>query len=240
MYNMKTKMTNKFGIAVMLLGFTVLGFSSCSDDKDIPDPVKEGIQKSTLTLTEVSGEAVHAHGDHFHGLDEGTEGETIVIEFDENGIATKNGHLHLEADAVYKIELKAWDYEGKEVQNSFIADKATADNYKAFLIGGDFKLNPDSETEDGAIFQPREQKYADGSAVNGKYETTGVLSYFTVGHENEGPTKEVTYVLRKLNDGVKAKIERTDWNRTDYSTVFAGENVLQLKFEIHAEHGHAH
>ncbi len=237
---METKMKNKFGIAVMLLGFTVLGFSSCSDDNDIPEHVKEGIQKSTLTLTEISGEAVHAHGDHFHGLDDGTEGESTVIEFDENGIASKNGHLHLEADAVYRMDLKAWDYEGREVQNSFIMDKATADNYKAFLIGGDFKLNPDSQTEEGAIFQPREQKYTDGSSVNGKYETTGILGYFIVGHENEGATKEVTYVLRKLNEGVKAKIERTDWNRNDFAATFAGENVLELKFEIHAEHGHDH
>ena len=237
---MKTQKTNKLGVLAMLVAFVVVGFSSCSDDKDEPIPVREGIERSTLTLTEISGEAVHAHGDHFHGLDAGTEGESIVIEFDDQGVATKNGHLHLEADAVYKIEWKAWNYEGKEVQNNYIADKATADSYKAFLIGGDFKLNPDSESEEGAIFQPRDQKYADGSAVDGKYETTGVLSYFVIGHENEGPTRAVTYVLRKLNEGVKAKVERTDWNRKDYKDAFAGEDVLALKFEIHAEHGHDH
>lgn len=235
---MKTKITNKFGVLGLMVA-VALGFSSCSKDED-PVVIKEGIQKSTLTLTEVTGESVHAHGDHFHGLAEGVEGESIVIEFNENGLATKNGHLHLEADAVYKIELKAWDYDGKEVQNDFIANKTVADNYKAFLIGGNFKLNTESNTEEGAIFQPREQKYVDGVAVDGKYETTGILSYFTIGHENEGPTKEVSYVLRKLNSGVKAKVERTDWNRTDYNTVFAGENVLELKFEIHAEHGHGH
>lgn len=236
---MKKKMTNKLGVVVMLLGFSVVGFSSCSDD-DEPQPIREGIEKAELTLTEISGEAVYPHGDHFHGLNGGVEGEKVVIAFNEEGIATKNGHLHLEADAVYKIELKAWDYEGREVQNSFIENKTIADSYKAFLIGGDFKLNPDSETEEGAIFQPREQTYADESAVDGKYETTGILSYFIVGHENEGSTKEVSYVLRKLNEGVKAQIERTDWNREDYKTAFPGENVLELKFEIHAEHGHDH
>src|SRR5690606_31974467 len=80
----------------------------------------------------------------------------------------------------------------------------------------------------------------DGSAVDGKYEVTGILSYFTVGHDNEGPTREVTYVLRKLDAGVKAKIERTEWNRSDYATELAGENILELKFEIHAEEGHHH
>jgi len=225
--------------ALALLGLTVFSVASCNKDDD-NDPIREGIERAELIFTEVSGEAVEAHGDHFHGLDGTTEGEPIVIKFDENGIATANGHLHLEADAVYKIELKARDYTGKEVQGDFIASKAVADNYKAFLIGGDFILNPDSDDESGAIFQPREQTYGDGAAVNGKYETTGVLSYFTVGHDNEGPTKEVTYVLRKLDAGVNAKIERTDWNRSDYATTFAGENVLELKFEIHAEEGHHH
>lgn len=213
--------------------------ASCNKD-DGGEPIPEGIQRAELILTEVSGETVEAHGDHFHGLDGGTEGESIVIKFDGNGTATANGHLHLEVDAAYKIELKAWDYTGKEVQNDFIANKATADLHKAFLIGGDFILNPDSDDESGAIFQPREQTYGDGAAVEGKYETTGILSYFTIGHDNEGPTKAVTYVLRKLNAGVKATIERTDWNRDDYASAFAGENVLELKFEIHAEHGLDH
>lgn len=61
-----------------------------------------------------------------------------------------------------------------------------------------------------------------------------------MGHDNEGPTKVVTYVLRKLDAGVKAKIERTDWNRNDYTKEFPGTNVLELKFEIHAEEGHHH
>jgi len=235
---MNMKKQNKFA-AWALVGFTVLSIASCNKDED-DQPLPQGIQRSELILTEISGESVEAHGDHFHGLDGGTEGESIVIPFDENGVATANGHLHLEADAVYKIELKAWDYAGKEIQQDFIVNKGTAANYKAFLIGGDFILNPDSDDESGAIFQPREQAYGDGTPVDGKYETTGILSYFTIGHDNEGATKTVTYVLRKLDAGVKALIERTDWNRTDYAEAFAGENVLELKFEIHAEHGHAH
>jgi len=236
---MEMKKQNKFA-ALALVGLTACSLASCNKDNNDPDPVKEGIEKAELIFTEVSGDGVYPHGDHFHGLGGAVEGESITVKFDENGIATSNGHLHLEADAVYKIELKAWDYTGKEVQNDFIADKATADQYKAFLIGGDFVLNPDSDDESGAIFQPREQTYADGTAVGGQYETTGILSYFTIGHDNEGPTKEVTYVLRKLNAGVKANITRSDWNRSDYTTAFPGENVLELKFEIHAEHGHHH
>lgn len=228
---------NRFA-AFVLVGFTVFSLTSCNKDGD--EPIKEGIMRAELILTELSGEAAEAHGDHFHGLDGATEGESITIKFDEKGTATSNGHLHLEADAIYKIQLKAWDHTDKEVQNDFIASKAVADTYKAFLIGGDFILNPASDDESGAIFQPREQTYGDGTAVDGKFETTGILSYFTVGHDNEGAAKKVAYVLRKLDPGVKAKIERTDWNRSDYATQFSGENVLELKFEIHAEEGHHH
>ncbi|MNL66866.1 hypothetical protein D3C87_1913950 [compost metagenome] len=99
-------------------------------------------------------------------------------------------------------------------------------------------MNKDSKTESGAIFQPRETSYADGTAVNGQYETTGVLTYLTLGHDNEGPTKEISYVMRKLEQGVKAKITRSDWNHTDYKTKFAGQNVLELKFEVHVEEEH--
>ncbi len=165
--------------------FLGLGLTSC-DKEEENTSVKEGIAKSTLTFTEVSGETVEAHGDHFHGLDAGVEGESITVEFDEHGHATANGHLHLHAEAAYKIVLKTWDFEGAEVQDQFIASKSVADAYKVFLVGGDFILNPATSAETGAIFQPREKLYGDGTAVNGKYEATGVLSYFTIGQDNEG------------------------------------------------------
>lgn len=237
---MKIKNLSKAVLALAIVGVSLSTFTSCNDDEVIEPITEESLERAEIILTEISGETVEAHGDHFHGLDGGQAGQPIVISFDEAGTATQNGHLHLEADAAYKMELKVWDAAGKELQNSYIADKATADQYKAFLIGGDFILNTETTDETGAIFQPREASYGDGTAVNGKYEMTGVVSYFTIGHQNEGATKEVSFVLRKLNAGVKAKIERVDWNRSDYETVFPGENVLALKFEIHAEGGHAH
>lgn len=226
-------------IAIASVALVVLFVSSCKKDKEI-NVIKEGIERSEITLTEVTGKAIEAHGDHFHGLTDLTLGTPVVIKFDENGKATANGHLHLEADAVYKMELKAWDYTGKEVQNQFIENKVKADQYKAFLVGGKLILNKDSQNESGAIFQPRETTYADGTAVTGQYETTGILSYFTVGHDNEGPTKALTYVMRKLEKDVKAKITRSDWNHSDYATKFSGKDVLNLKFEIHIEAGHGH
>lgn len=233
-------MTKQFKSAtIALMGAAVLFVSSCKKDNDTP-AVKEGIERAEIILTEMSGAAIEAHGDHFHGLTDLTGSTPIVIKFNEKGNATANGHLHLEADAVYKMELKAWDYTGKEVQNQFIENKAVADQYKAFLLGGNLILNKDSQHESGAIFQPREATYVDGTAVTGQYETTGVLTYLTIGHDNEGPTKELTYVMRKLEKDVKAKITRSDWNHTDYAAKFAGQDVLKLKFEIHVEEGHDH
>lgn len=226
----KSTLARLAGLAAVLLFIT-----SCSKEDNLP--IKEGIQRSELILTAVSGESVTAHGDHFHGLDDGVEGESQTIKFDDNGTAISGGHLHLEADAIYKVALKAWDHTGKEVQDDFIANKSTADNYKAFFVGGNFTLNTATDDESGAIFQPREKKYTDGTEVSGATETTGVLSYLTIGHTNEGPTKEVTYLIRKLNAGEKANITRNDWQT---ETKFAGENVLTLTFEVHAEEEHNH
>lgn len=231
-------MKKQFKLSTLaIVGAAMLFITSCKKDDDNA-VVKEGIERSELTFTEVSGTAVEAHGDHFHGLADGVEGAKTVVKFNDKGTATANGHLHLEADAIYKVELKAWDYSGKEVQNDFIATKAVADNYKAFMVGGNFILNANSTSESGAIFQPREIKHGDGTDVTGTggTGTVGVLGYFTIGHDNEGATKNVSYVLRKLNSGVKPTVTRNDWNHNDYATKFAGQDVLKLNFEIHAEH----
>lgn len=235
-------MKKQFKLAVLaFISFGIFSVTSCKKDNEDP-VIKEGIVRSEIILTEVSGTGVEAHGDHFHGLGNAVEGKKTVIKFDEKGMATANGHLHLEADAIFKMELKAWDYEGNEVQNTYIASQAVADQYKAFLVGGNLKLNANSTNESGAIFQPRELKYGDGTDVTGSggIGTTGIISYFTVGHDNEGATKEVSYVLRKLNSGVKATVTRNDWNHSDYASRFTGEDVLKLKFEIHVEEGHNH
>ncbi|WP_346238466.1 DUF4625 domain-containing protein [Niabella insulamsoli] len=194
---------------------------------------------AALIFTSVTGTGVEGHGDHFHGLGSAIEGLSDTILFDETGVAISNAHLHLEPESIYKIALKTYDASGVETQYQYIANAAAAANYKAFLIGGNFILNPNSPTHEGAIFQTRETAYADGTTVSGAISTTGVTSYFLVGHANEGE-KDVTFVMRRLNAGVKPTITRVDWNRADYATAFAGSNELELKFEIHAEEEHDH
>ena len=187
-----------------------------------------------LVFTEVAGEA---HGDHFHDLADKDKVEPISISFDEKGTALAGGHAHINPESIYKIEFKQFDTSSKEVQGQYISNKATADYYKAFLTGGSFVLNPNSSTGTGAIFQTKETTYGDGSAVNGAIETTGIITYFTVGKDNEGE-KNVSYILRKFNDATtKAKVTRADWNLSDYATKFAGQDQIKLSFELHAEVG---
>ena len=230
------KLNRKILLPALVAG-SFLTFS-CSDD---PEPiVLEGIEKSSLIFTEISGEGdFGAHGDHFHGIATATEGESSTIEFDSEGNAVSGGHLHLHADGIYKLEMRAWDYQGNRVEGNYLKDKATADLYKAFLVGGDLVLNPSTADESGAVFQPREQTYGDGTAVSGQYETTGILGYFTLGESNEGETLMISYVLREFTSPeTKGTITRTDWNANDYATRFPGKDVLTLDFEIHAGDDH--
>lgn len=194
---------------------------------------------AALVFTPITGSGIEPHNDHFDGLGSAVEGTPVTVTFDENGNAISNGHLHLEPDGIYKISLKTYDANGAETQNQYIANATAAANYKAFLAGGSFILNINSAAGNGAIFQTRETQYADGTTVSGATNTTGVISYFRVGDDNQGE-QEITFIMRKLNAGVKATITRTDWNRTDYATAFAGTNELELKFEIHAEEEHDH
>lgn len=190
---------------------------------------------AALVFQPVTSTEVEGHGDHFHGIGAEVLGTAITVSFDENGNAISGGHLHLNPTAIYKIALKTYDNKGAETQNKFIADATTATNYKAFLVGGSFVLNAATANGTGAIFQPREATYADGTTGSTTATTsTGVTSYLTIGADNKGE-KDVTFVMRKVNAGVKTTITRADWNRNDYATAFAGSNELELKFEIHAE-----
>lgn len=207
--------------------------TSCDNKEDYTADLD--LSRSELIFTPVLGDDVLPHEDHFHGLDNGILGQPLVLKFDKT-TPPINNVAKIKADVAYKIELKTWDKEGNEIQDNFIKNKVTADKYKAFLQGGNFILNQNSETDQGALFFPREKKYGDGNDVVGKYEVTGVLSYFILGKDNVSKTpKKLKYVLRELKDGEKSKIERGDWNRDDYEKAFVGKNILELNFELQVE-----
>ncbi|ACU57707.1 hypothetical protein [Chitinophaga pinensis] len=212
-----------------------LFLTACSkDDEKVAPEDPNVISSSRLDFIEVNGSA---HGDHFHDLAEKTgEKDSIAILFNAQG-ETQNGHLHLDPHKVYRIQLRVFNKAGHELQQGFLQNKTVADSFKVFLTGGNFVLNPTTgDAENGAIFQPREQVYGDGTSIGGKYETTGILAYFTLGEANSGAEADISYVLRKFTDpATKAKIERTDWNYLDYATRYAGTDILKLTFEVHAE-----
>lgn len=214
--------------------FTVTDRAGNATTVESPLTIQASVAKVAykLTFTEVDGEA---HGDHFHDLADKAKVEPITVSFDDQGKALAGSHAHLHPESIYKIELKQFDASSKEIQGQYIINKATADSYKAFLTGGSFVLNTNSSSGSGAIFQTKETNYGDGTVVNGAIETTGIISYFTAGKDNEGE-KEVTYVLRKFNNATtKATVTRADWNRSDYETKFAGQDIIKLSFELHAE-----
>jgi len=185
-----------------------------------------------LIFTEVKGTV---HGNHFHDLADKDNVEPSSIIFDNTGKALA-GHAHLKPDGIYKIDFKQFDATGQEIQGQYIKDKATANLYKAFLTGGAFVLNSGNSLT-GAIFQPKEATYGDGSAVTGAIETTGITTYFTAGKDNAGE-KVVAFVLRKFKDtATKATVTRADWNRTDYVAKYPGDDIIRLSFELHAEEG---
>ncbi|WP_128331818.1 hypothetical protein [Apibacter sp. HY039] len=227
---MKNKLKENLLLRLIVLCVITISLISCSNDDEFIDT--DRIQKSELVFTEVSGEGLYAHGDHFHGIAGSTEGDKTTVQFNSKGDAISGNPVKLKPGAIYKVELKSWNQNGAEVQQNYIANKTIADSYKAFIIGGNFVLNSNSATGTGAVFQPRELNYADGTAVSGKYETTGVLSYFTLGSDNAEGAKNVKYVMRKLVTNVKKSIERVDWNREDYQTSFIGNDELVLKYII--------
>jgi hypothetical protein len=212
-----------------------LFLTACSKDDDNVTPENPAAAASfRLDFIEVNGSA---HGDHFHDLAEKTgEKDSIAITFNDKGEA-QNGHAHLDPHKVYRLQFRQFNGAGQELQQTYLRSKAVADSFKVFLSGGNLVLNPTTgDAQNGALFQPREQAYGDGSAVGGKYETTGILAYLTVGEANSGVEADVSYVLRKFNDATtKATIERTDWNYTDYATRYAGTDAVKLTFELHAE-----
>ena len=227
---MKRKMKNYLAYLAIV---SVL-FTSCSDANEEVIP-NQSIQRSELIFTAMS-EDVTPHGDHFHGISNGVEKESITVKFDSNGHPEENGHLHLEADVVYKMQLKVYDFDNKEIQDEFIASREVANSYKAFLIGNKLHVNGEQNNQQGAIFYPRDLVYGNGESTNtsNKYELTGILSYFTIGEQNAKETQRLTFVLRKLADAsTKEKIELKDLIRNDELIPFPGTDILKLKFEVH-------
>jgi hypothetical protein len=118
-------MLRKISSKLLGLASVIMLLSACADKED--SIIELDLRKSELVFTPVTGESVQAHGDHFHGLDNGELGSPSVLTFDKNGKVVGDDLLKIKSDVAYKIDLKSWDESGKEIQNDFIKDKLTAD-----------------------------------------------------------------------------------------------------------------
>jgi len=194
----------------LLLAFVAVGaifIASCSKDDPQPEIPQEETHEAQLTFTEVEwqdGQPVELE-----------HPEVMVVTF-EDGLAAVGTHIHLEAEKTYKVELTAYDFAGREIQQEFVDDASV---HQAFILGA----------PDGVL----DYTYADPADAR-----VGVTGYLHVLQPSDGFV--LNYILRHLNEGEKARITAGDWNNAQY-TQFGGANDIDLKFEVHAvEAGHGH
>ncbi|MGK6351279.1 hypothetical protein [Parapedobacter sp. DT-150] len=187
-----------------------LGFLvvASSCSKDDPEPE---IPQEEIGSAKLTFTEVEWHGDHADDLE---NPEIVEVEFDGQGLPPLGTHLHLDAGKTYRLSLTAYDFAGREAQQEFVNDAAV---HQVFLLGA----------PQGML----DYDYADPNDAR-----VGVTGYLHVLAAGDGFV--FNYILRHLNEGVKAGITADDWNNPDY-TQFGGENDLDLKVEIHVvEEGH--
>ncbi|NGF57069.1 hypothetical protein G5B00_11150 [Parapedobacter sp. SGR-10] len=209
-------MKNTFYFTIALL--FVFNITSCTKDDPTPELDQEEVGGAKITFTEVEREA---HDDHYHYKDI-DDPETETIEFSGTQMLPPVGaHVHLDKGKTYRFQLVATDFAARETQQTFVEK---ADNHFVFILG----------IPEGAAEIVYKDKKEDGTNVS-----VGVTGYLTVTKETESFT--LRYIMRHLNNGVKANIDpATDWSNTDF-TKFTGSNDLDLKFEAHfvdGDHGH--
>lgn len=198
----------KFNLAIIALSMIIFA-TSCSKDDPTPEIDQEEVGVAKLIFTEVEREE---HGDHAHYHDINNPETSEVTFSGANMLPPVGEHLHLEVGKSYRLQLVATDFAGRETQQTFIS---RADIHQAFILG--------------APANALSYEYADVDA-NGASVNVGVTGYLTV--NATANTFTLNYILRHLNDGVKANITAADWNNANY-TQFTGANDLDLKVSVH-------
>lgn len=193
---------------ILSLFIAAITLSSCSKDDPTPEIDQEEVGKAVLTFTPV---------EKINGVYQPIDGEhQESIEFTgAQMLPPVDSHLHLHVGETYKLELKSFDFAGRESQQTFLNRHET---HQAFLLGG--------------VANSISFEYADQNNV-------GVAAFITINEPSE--TVTLRYIMRHLNPGVKSQIKASDWNNTNF-TQFTGANDLDLKFSAHLveSHGHDH
>lgn len=187
---------------IFTLFIALATLSSCSKNDPIPEVDQEELGAATIKFTAVNRIDNNGAISYVPIQDE----EAQEVKFSGYPLLAPVGfHLHLHVGETYKMELKTVDFAQRESQQTFLQK---AENHQAFLL---------NSPENSLDFV-----YGDNQV--------GVTAYITVLEETS--SFNLRYIMRHLNNGVKARIKASDWNNTNY-TQFTGANDLDLKFEVH-------
>lgn len=192
-------------ILPLFIAFATL--TSCSKDEPTPEADQEELGSATLVFTPVN--KIENNGSITYVPVAGEKVEEIKF----SGIPLLppvGAHMHLHVGETYKMELKSYDFAGREAQQTFIQRK---DTHQAFLLNAP----------------------AGSLAFVFGDDQVGLTAYITIRKETE--SFALRYIMRHLNAGVKTRMTPADWNNLDY-TQFTGANDLDLKFEAHFTAGH--
>lgn len=192
---------------ILTLFLAVATLTSCTKDDPTPEVDQEELGSASLTFTAVN--KVDNNGTITYTPIVGEAANEIKFT-GATLLPPVGAHLHLHVGETYKMELKSYDFAGRESQETFLQ---RADTHQAFLLG--------------APAQSMEFVYGDNQV--------GVTAYITILEKTESIT--LRYIMRHLNAGVKARITAADWNNTNF-TQFTGANDLDLKFEAHLTEEH--
>jgi len=187
---------------LLTLFIAIATLSSCSKNDPTPEADQEELGSASLTFTPVNKVV---NGDKITYTPIADE-KPSEIKFSGNPLLPPVGaHVHFHVGDTYKMELKSYDFAGRESQNTFLQ---RADIHQAFLLNA---------PANSLAFV-----YGDNQV--------GVTAYITVLKESE--SFPLRYIMRHLNAGVKARVTAADWNNANF-TQFTGANDLDLKFEAH-------
>jgi hypothetical protein len=218
-------MKKHFSIALILFAFAF--FTACKKDNIGQDATE--IARYDLRFIEVTGENISAHGNHFHGLKDLLALDTVLIQYDKKGQPITNPHIHLESDAVYQLQIKAVNYLGQELPQSWIirGEEAT---HALFIAGSSLALNGlEGETE-GAILQVDPRLILNQPAA--------ALSYFFRYGTHQNEESDLDLVLLHLKEKLPASKPTGWWNQLNPNSSYPGEVIVRFPVEIHVSESH--
>lgn len=195
-------------LSILFIALATL--TSCSKNDPTPEIDQEELGSASLTFTPVSVTENNGTTTYTPKQNESAQ----EVKFSGTPLLPPVGaHLHLHVGETYKMELKSYDFAGRESQQTFVQ---RADTHQAFLLD--------------APINSMKFVYRDNQV--------GVTAYITILEETS--SLNLRYIMRHLNPGVKDRITAADWNNSNF-TQFTGANDLDLKFEAHfTEEHHDH